>query len=258
MSTNSKVSQDSDEYRKWKDGVSKSSSKLKSPSEIEEVDLSFREINQVLRDRIILGFDNFFGVTDYQDRAKKIYYLINFSVYYFLCCLSAYFYYNYSVQDYQFPILFIMLVGLITAITFPIFLLIAGFTVTGGAFVGILTGFFGWSIGAVSRLIYRLLGLDPQLIYPNLVGKSGVVSKRNLVGRFSKYPFTAKIESTGIYGDSILYRDYFSIRSDEKVEIGTPIQVVEHEKRTVLSLIKNHPTLKVIPITKDTEEVAND
>ena len=146
------------------------------------------------------------------------------------------------------------------SITFPIFLLIAGFTVTGGAFVGILTGFFGWSIGAVSRLIYRLLGLDSQLIYPNLVGKSGVVSKRNLVGRFSKYPFTAKIESTGIYGDSILYReDYFSIRSfHEKVEIGTPIQVVEHEKRTVLSFIKNHPTLKVIPITKDTEEVAND
>ena len=95
MSTNSKVSQDSDEYRKWKDGVSKSSNKLKSPSEIEEVDISFREINQVLRDRIILGFDDFFGVTDYQDRAKKIYYLINFSVYYFLCCLSAFFYYNY-------------------------------------------------------------------------------------------------------------------------------------------------------------------
>ena len=40
MSTNSKVSQDSDEYRKWKDGVSKSSSKLKSPSEIEEVDFA--------------------------------------------------------------------------------------------------------------------------------------------------------------------------------------------------------------------------
>ena len=258
MSTNSKVSQDSDEYRKWKEGVSKSSSKLKSPSEIEEVDISFKEINQVLRDRIILSFDDFFGVTDYQDRAKKIYYLINFSVYYFLCCCSAYFYYNYSVQDYQFPILFIMFVGLITAITFPIFLLIAGFTVTGGAFVGILTGFFGWFIGSISRLIYRLLGLDIQLIYPNLVGKSGVVSKHNLIGRFSKYPFTAKIESTGIYGDSILYRDYFAIRSDEKVEIGTPIQVVEHEKRTLLSFIKNHPTLKVLPITKDTEGVAND
>ena len=258
MSTNSKVSQDSDEYRKWKDGVSKSSNKLKSPSEIEEVDISFREINQVLRDRIILGFDDFFGVIDYQDRAKKIYYLINFSVYYFLCCLSAFFYYNYSVQDYQFPILSIMFVGLITAITFPIFLLIAGFTVTGGAFVGILTGFFGWFIGALSRLIYGLLGLDTQLIYPNLVGKSGVVSKRNLVGRFSKYPFTAKIESTGIYGDSILYRDYFAIRSDEKVEIGTPIKVVEHEKRTLLSFIKNHPTLKVIPIINETEVVAND
>ena len=258
MSTNSKVSQDSDEYRKWKDGVSKSSNKLKSPSEIEEVDISFREINQVLRDRIILVFDDFFGVTDYQDRAKKIYYLINFSVYYFLCCLSAFFYYNYSVQDYQFPILSIMFVGLITAITFPIFLLIAGFTVTGGAFVGILTGFFGWFIGALSRLIYGLLGLDSQLIYPNLVGKSGVVSKRNLVGRFSKYPFTAKIESTGIYGDSILYRDYFAIRSDEKVEIGTPIKVVEHEKRTLLSFIKNHPTLKVIPIINETEVVAND
>ena len=258
MSANSKVSQDSDEYRKWKDGVSKSSSKLKSPSEVEELDISFREINQVLRDRIILGFDDFFGVTDYQDRAKKIYYLINFSVYYFLCCLSAYFYYNYSVQDYQFPILFIMFVGLITAITFPIFLLIAGFTVTGGAFVGILTGFFGWFIGALSRLIYRLLGLDVQLIYPNLVGKSGVVSKHNLIGRFSKYPFTAKIETTGIYGESILYRDYFAIRSDEKVEIGTPIKVVEHEKITLLSFIKNHPTLKVIPVINEAEGVVND
>ena len=88
--------------------------------------------------------------------------------------------------------------------------------------------------------------------------RSGVVSKRNLVGRFSKYPFTAKIESTGIYGDSILYRDYFAIRSDEKVEIGTPIKVVEHEKRTLLSFIKNHPTLKVIPIINEAEGVAND
>ena len=258
MNQNTKVSQDSDAYRKWKEGVSKTSSNLKPPSEIDEDEVSISEINKMLGDRLMLSFDDFFGVTDYQDRAKKIYYLINFSVYYFLCCLSAYFYYNYSVQDYQFPILFIMFVGLITAITFPVFLLIAGFTVTGGAFVGILTGFFGWFIGALSRLIYRLLGLDSQLIYPNLVGKSGVVSKHNLIGRFSKYPFTAKIETTGVYGDSILYRDYFAIRSDEKVAIGTPIKVVEHEKRTLLSFIKNHPTLKVIPIINEAEEVVND
>ena len=40
--------------------------------------------------------------------------------------------------------------------------------------------------------------------------------------------------------------------------MNLPITPKNHEKRTVLSLIKNHPTLKVIPITKDTEEVAND
>ena len=42
------------------------------------------------------------------------------------------------------------------------------------------------------------------------------------------------------------------------------IKVITHEKRTLLSLIKNHPTLEVIPlqeqikIEENKEEVVND
>lgn len=258
MNQNTKVSQDSDAYHKWKEGVSKTSSNLKPPSEIDGNELSLSEINRMLGDRLLLSFDNFFGVIDYKDRAKKIYYIINFSIYYSLCCMSAFFYYNYNTQDIQFPILFIMFIGIITAITLPIFLILIGFTLTGGAFIGIFIDFFSWFLGMGSRLVYRVLGFDLEMIYPNMVGKTGKVSKHNLIGRFSTYPFTAQIEDTGVYEDSLFYRNNFAVRSDDQLELGTEIEVIEHEKRTLLSLIKNHPTLKVIPIKSDNGEIAND
>ena len=137
-------------------------------------------------------------------------------------------------------------------------MILIGFTLTGGAFIGIFIDFFSWFLGVGSRLVYRVLGFDLEMIYPNMVGKTGKVSKRNLIGRFSTYPFTAQIEDTGVYEDSLFYRNNFAVRSDEQLEIGTEIEVIEHEKITLLSLIKNHPTLKVIPIKSDNGETAND
>tara|TARA_B100000941_G_C28092991_1_gene344477 strand:- start:6 stop:461 length:456 start_codon:yes stop_codon:yes gene_type:complete len=151
-----------------------------------------------------------------------------------------------------------MFIGIITAITLPIFLILIGFTLTGGAFVGIFIDFFSWFLGVGSRLIYQLFGFDLEMIYPNMVGKTGRVNKRNLIGRFSTYPFTAQIEDTGVYEDSLFYSNNFAIRSEYQLEIGTEIEVVEHEKRTLLSLIKNHPTLKVVPIKNDNGDSAND
>ena len=34
----------------------------------------------------------------------------------------------------------------------------------------------------------------------------------------------------GIPGDSLLYRDYFSIRSDDELEIGMEVEIIQHEK----------------------------
>ena len=78
--------------------------------------------------------------------------------------------------------------------------------------------------------------------YPEFVGKSGVVSKRNLVGRFSAYPFTAKIVIWD-YGESLLYKNNFSVRSDDELEVGMEIEIIEHEKRTVYILDKESSNL---------------
>ena len=108
------------------------------------------------------------------------------------------------------------------------------------------------------------LGFDIDIIFPELVGKTGEVTKLNVLGKFSSYPFTATIENTGIYEDSIFYKNNFSIRSNKELKIGMKIKVITHEKRTLLSLIKNHPTLEVIPlqeqikIEENKEEVVND
>ena len=68
-----------------------------------------------------------------------------------------------------------------------------------------------------------------------------------------------EIENMGVYGDSLFYKNRFSIRSDEELEIGMQIEVIKHEKRTLTSLVKNHPTFLVKGLNRgNTEVTTND
>ena len=261
-----KIDQESEEYHKWKEGTAP-----KEPSKAEP--LESESINEEVAEETIPEqpseikinksfFDRIFKVKDDVDRMKKTYYLINFLIYYFLCCLFAYDALTFEGSNRSLP--FVLLLGLAFSVFLPFVLLVLGFTISGGVFIGIFVGFFSWLLGLAGRAVYKLFGFDIDIIFPELVGKTGEVTKLNVLGKFSSYPFTATIENTGIYEDSIFYKNNFSIRSNEELKIGMKIKVITHEKRTLLSLIKNHPTLEVIPlqeqikIEENKEEVVND
>jgi len=273
-----KINQESEEYLKWKQGsdtvdiddknVEVSAEKtvdehvkeaMKSLEEEQNPNLPEETIdnNQDSVRKKVFFFDWFFGVKNDTDRMKKTYYFIFFLVYYSACCLAGYDFQTYEGESTN--IFMILLVGLGFAFLLPFILVIVGFTISGGAFIGIFVGIFSWFFGAIARFIYKLLGFDMEIIFPELVGKTGEVSKHSLIGKFAPYPFTAEIENMGIYGDSMFYKNRFSIRSDEELKIGMQIVVIKHEKRTLTSLMKNHPTFLVKVLNKENkEEITND
>jgi hypothetical protein len=247
-----KVDQESEEYRKWKEGSVPIEQPQEEPIESESIkeEVPKPEVNQSF-------FDRTFKVKNDTDRMKKTYYFIFFLVYYSACCLAGYDFQTYDGGSTN--IFMILLVGLAFTLFLPFILLIVGFTISGGAFIGIFVGIFSWIFGVIARFIYKLLGFDMEIIFPELVGKTGEVSKHSLIGKFAPYPFTAEMENMGVYGDSLFYKNRFSIRSDEELKIGMQIEVIKHEKRTITSLVKNHPTFLVKVLNKENkEETTND
>jgi len=247
-----KVDQESEEYRKWKEGSVPIEQPQEEPIESESIkeEVPKPEVNQSF-------FDRTFKVKNDTDRMKKTYYFITALVYYCFCCFCAYDALAFEDDNRSLP--YVLILGLAFAVLLPFVLIIMGFTVSGGAFLGIFMGIFSWFFGVIARFIYKLLGFDMEIIFPELVGKTGEVSKHSLIGKFAPYPFTAEIENMGIYGDSIFYKNRFSIRSDEQLKIGMQIEVIKHEKRTITSLVKNHPTFLVKVLNKENkEETTND
>ena len=273
-----KIDPESEEYRKWKEGTGtvdtddknvevstektvddRINSTATTSEEEQNPNLPEETIdnNQDSVTKKVFFFDWFFGVKNDIDRMKKTYYFIFFLVYYSACCLAGYDFQTYEGESTN--IFMILLVGLGFAFLLPFMLVIVGFTISGGAFIGIFVGIFSWFFGVIARFIYKLLGFDMEIIFPELVGKTGEVSKHSLIGKFAPYPFTAEIENMGIYGDSMFYKNRFSIRSDEELKIGMQIEVIEHEKRTFTSFVKNHPTFLVkVLIKENKEEITND
>ena len=84
-----------------------------------------------------------------------------------------------------------------------------------------------------------------NLLFPEFIGKKGEITKRSPLGKYSAYPFTATISDMGLPGESLLYKNNFSIRSDEEFKIGMKVEIIEHEKRSITSWVKNHPTFIV-------------
>jgi len=272
-----KIDQESEEYRKWKEGsvtvdiddknAEISTEKTVDESMNETTYASEEEKNPNLPEETIdkstevpvnqSFFDRTFKVKNDTDRMKKTYYFITALVYYCFCCFFAYDALTFEGSNRSLP--YVIILGLAFAVLLPFVLIIMGFTISGGAFIGIFIGLFSWFFGVIARFIYKILGFDMEIIFPELVGKTGEVSKRSLIGKFAPYPFTAEIENMGIYGDSLFYKNRFSIRSDEELAIGMQIEVIKHEKRTITSLVKNHPTFLVKVLNKENkEETTND
>jgi len=274
-----KIDPESEEYRKWKEGsgtvdtddknVEVSTEKTVDDRINSTATTSEEEQNPNLPEETIdnnqdsvtkkvFFFDWFFGVKNDTDRMKKTYYFITALVYYVFCYLCA-----YDIEGRPditlFSVMSLIFFAIFFAVILPLILVFMGFTLSGGVFIGIFVGIFSWFFGVIARFIYKLLGFDMEIIFPELVGKTGEVSKHSLIGKFAPYPFTAEIENMGIYGDSMFYKNRFSIRSDEELKIGMQIEVIEHEKRTFTSFVKNHPTFLVkVLIKENKEEITND
>ena len=262
-----KVNQDSEEYRKWKEGSAtvdiddrisqisvegtidsgdeqtiQASEKAISPSsEKKTVD----NVPEPKRSKIFF-MDWFFGVETHMGQMKMMYYSFTFFFYYLFCVFMAYAIERIDKAELNIlEIIYLFFLAIPVAIVLPLVLLVAGFTVSGGIFVGLFVGIFSWLFGIGGKFLYRIFGFDMDLLFPEFVGKKGEITKRSLLGRFSAYPFTATISDMGLPGESLLYKNNFSVRSEDELEVGMKIEIIEHEKRSITSWIKNHPAFLV-------------
>ncbi len=54
----------------------------------------------------------------------------------------------------------------------------------------------------------------------------------------------------GLPGESILYKNNFSVRSDDELKLGMEVEIIGNERRSITSWIKNHPTFLVRPVNE--------
>ena len=190
--------------------------------------------------------DWFFGVETHMGQMKTMYYSFTFFFYYLFCVFMTYLIERIDKTElYILDYIYIFFLAIPVAIVLPIFLLFAGFTVSGGIFVGLFVGIFSWLFGIGGKFLYRIFGFDMDLLFPEFVGKKGEITKRSIFGKRSAYPFTATISDMGLPGESLLYNNNFSVRSDDELKVGMEIEIIKHENRSITSWIKNHPTFLV-------------
>ncbi len=267
-----KVDQNSEEYRKWKEGsvTVDNGEEIDNKSIEKTVDITNKETSrasdneneqvsgektvdnnpELKRDKIFF-MDWFFGIKTHKGQMKMMYYSFTFFFYYLFCVVSAYLLERRGTPEFDiFEILYLFLLAIPVAIMLPFVLLFMGFTLSGGIFIGMFVGIFSWLFGIGGKFLYKLFGFDMDLLFPEFIGKKGEITKLNPIGKYSSYPYTATISKMGLPGDSILYKNNFSVRSDDELKLGMKVEVIEHEKRSLTSWIKNHPTFLVRPINE--------
>lgn len=238
MNKKKRIDTESDEYLTWKQGsvpVEQPPEPIKSEPIIEE--------SPELKRRKIFFLDWFFGITTHKGQMKMMYYLFTFFFYYLFCVVMV-----YDIEERPElnigSIIFLAFLAIFVALALPFVLLIMGFTLSGGIFIGMFVGIFSWLFGVGGRFLYKLFGYDMELLFPEFIGKKGEITKYSLF-KYSAYPYAATISKMGLPGDSFLYKNNFSVRSDEELKIGMKIEVIKHEKWSITSLMKNHPTFVV-------------
>ena len=238
MNKKKRIDTESDEYLTWKQG----SVPVEQPPE-PIISEPIIEESPELKRRKIFFLDWFFGITTHKGQMKMMYYLFTFFFYYLFCVVMTYFLERMPELNIG-SIIFLAFLAIFVALALPFVLLIMGFTLSGGIFIGMFVGIFSWLFGLGGRFLYKLFGYDMELLFPEFIGKKGEITKYSIF-KFSAYPYAATISKMGLPGDSFLYKNNFSVRSDEELNIGMKIEVIKHEKWSITSLMKNHPTFVV-------------
>ena len=100
----------------------------------------------------------------------------------------------------------------------------------------------------ISRFIIKVVGLDVELIFPELVGHTGVVSKPNVLGKFTTYNLSVEIEKAGLYGNSFWHGNNIAAKSKvDEIPVGTKVRVIEADYWSLSSLLRNSPVIVVVP-----------
>ena len=122
-----KVDQESDEYLKWRQGAVPVE-ESQEPIEPEEV---VEELPEPKRSKIIF-MDWFFGVETHMGQMKMMYYSFTFFFYYLFCVFMSYAIERADKAEFNIlELLDLFLLAIPVAIILPLFLLVAGFTVSG-------------------------------------------------------------------------------------------------------------------------------
>ncbi len=241
-----KIDQEGDEYLIWKKG----SVTLEQTQEPVAPEQPIEESPEPKKSEIYF-MDWFFGIKTHKGQMKMMYYSFTFFFYYLFCVVTAYFLERINASELDIvEVLYLFLLAIPVAIILPFFLLFMGFTLSGGIFIGMFVGIFSWLFGIGGRFLYKLFGFDMDLLFPEFIGKKGEITKHNPLGKYSPYPYTATVEKMGLPGDSLLYKNNFSVRSNDELELGMEVEIIKHEKRSITSWIKNHPTFLVRSINE--------
>ena len=188
-----------------------------------------------------------------QKFVKKVYYTLIGVLYFTFCALFNYYvigveYYGQEISFETEPLLWFFLDTFVLALIFPIVLLILSFA-SGGILFGVFGGLTYGSFGLLARGIMKILGFDLELIFPELVGHTGVVSKPNVLGKFTSYNLSVEIEKAGLYGNSFWHGNNVAARSrGNEIPVGTKVRVIEANYWSLSSLLRNSPVITVVPV----------
>ena len=186
-----------------------------------------------------------------QKFVKKVYYSIMLFLYLIICYFLALDMIEYyGAEEYSLSLFIVYLISM--AIILPIILVILGFT-PGGIVIGPILALTYGLMSLISRFIIKIVGLDVDLIFPELVGHVGVVRNPNALNKYTSYPLSVEIERAGLYGNSFWHGNKIAARSsEEEIPVGTSVKVIEAEYWSFGSLLRNSPVLKVVPFEGDT------
>ena len=185
-----------------------------------------------------------------QKFVKKVYYTLIGVFYFTFCALFNYYVMYEDWREISFevaPLLWFFLDTFVVALIFPFVILALSFA-SGGILFGVLVGLTYGLFGLLSRGIMKILGFDLELIFPELVGHTGLVSKPNVLGKFTTYNLSVEIEKAGLYGNSFWHGNNIAARSKvDEIPVGTKVRVIEADYWSLSSLLRNSPVIVVVP-----------
>ncbi|MEE3242724.1 MAG: hypothetical protein VX188_02815, partial [Candidatus Thermoplasmatota archaeon] len=223
------------------------------PAPVEEPEVAENELTQVqspIEEPAKSELD------DYKIRqkfVKRVYYSIILLIYFTFCYyLALDIMLNYANEEYSLSLLIFYI--LILSILFPVAIMSLGFFTSGGILIGPMVAATYGLMSLISRFIVKVLGLDVDLIFPELVGHVGVVRDPNALNKYTSYPLSVEIEKAGLYGNSFWHGNKIASRSsEEEIPVGTSVKVIEAEYWSFGSLLRNSPVLKVVPFEDETK-----